>query len=63
MCRKSHAPDLPEGTYVSGFMLWQRYQVLPASGLTKISQDLIASLGRMPLSIFLGAMGMTGMTA
>ena len=46
-----------KGDYVSGNLLWKEYQVSNGKGLSKVD-DTIA-----PLSAYLGALGMTGLTA
>ncbi|KAJ3410363.1 hypothetical protein HDV05_003866 [Chytridiales sp. JEL 0842] len=56
---KSNNADFPVGTVVVGHMTWESYVVVPkAAGLTKINE----SLG-VPLSFYLGILGMPGMTA
>jgi NADPH-dependent curcumin reductase CurA len=54
---ESRHPDFAVGDTVRGMLGWADYGVAPAAGLTKIDARGI------PLSAFLGVLGMTGMTA
>lgn len=53
----SSAPGLAEGDAVTGIFGIQRYAVLPAKALTKVSA------GDVPLPTYLNALGIPGMTA
>ncbi|KAG1656610.1 hypothetical protein FOA52_008433 [Chlamydomonas sp. UWO 241] len=59
----SRSPSLPVGSIVTGFLKWQKQQVVDkdmAASLTLV--DKSAAPG-VPLSAFLGPLGMTGLTA
>src|ERR1019366_2433697 len=45
------------GEYVLGALAWQEYQISDGAGLTKVDPFVA------PLSVYLGALGMTGLTA
>ncbi len=53
----SNSPDLEEGDQVVGLLGVQSHAVVPAAGLRKVSDEVA------PLTAFLGALGMPGMTA
>lgn len=53
----SQDPGLAEGDHVVGLLGVQRYAVVPAAALTKVSDELA------PLPSYLNALGMPGMTA
>src|SRR5213592_635535 len=53
----SRNPGLPEGAHVSGLLGAQEYATLPARALIPVDPSLA------PLPVYLGALGMTGMTA
>src|SRR5947209_12360251 len=53
----SQDPGLAEGDFVVGLLGVQRYAVVPAGGVTKVSDELA------PLPSYLNALGMPGMTA
>src|SRR5436305_6973426 len=53
----SQDPGLKEGDFVVGLLGVQRYAVVPAGALTKVSEELA------PLPSYLNALGMPGMTA
>lgn len=53
----SRDPGFQEGDHVTGLLGVQRYAVLPAEGMVKVSEDLA------PLPAYLNALGIPGMTA
>ena len=53
----SRHPGFAEGDYVSGMFGWQQYAVSDGRGVAKVDPRLA------PLSAFLGALGMPGLTA
>jgi len=53
----SNNDDFAEGTYVSGMLGWENYSLSDGSGLRKIVNT------EVPLSWYLGILGMPGMTA
>ncbi len=53
----SRHPDLAVGDHVTGLLGIQEYALLPAAGLIKVDTSLA------PLPVYLGALGMPGMTA
>ncbi len=53
----SRHPAFAEGDFVTGITGAQEYATLPGDGLTKVDPD------RVPLPVYLSALGMTGMTA
>ncbi len=54
---ESHHSEFRKGDYVSGNLGWHEYQLSDGNGLQKINATGI------PLSAYLGAVGMTGLTA
>ena len=54
---ESKNPAFAKGSFVLGSLAWQEYQVSSGKGLTIVNESLA------PLTVFLGAMGMTGLTA
>ncbi len=54
---ESHNPKFAAGDKVVGYLGWQEYGVSDGSGLTKVD------VTRIPLSAYLGAVGMPGVTA
>lgn len=54
---ESHHPRFKAGDYVSGMLGVQEYATVDGKGLTKVDPSLA------PLPVFLGALGMPGMTA
>jgi len=50
-------PGFTEGDYVTGMLEWKEYQKSDGEGLTKIDGS------EVPLSAYLGILGMTGLTA
>ncbi|MFW7379028.1 MAG: NADP-dependent oxidoreductase [Oligoflexus sp.] len=56
---KSRHPELPEGSYVMNFQGWREsFVVSSPEGLNRIKE-----IPGLPLSIYLGALGMPGLTA
>lgn len=53
----SRAPGFEEGDHVTGMFGMQRYAVVPAQGIRKVDPELA------PLTSYLNALGMPGMTA
>ncbi|MDA2811600.1 NADP-dependent oxidoreductase [Nocardiopsis sp. RSe5-2] len=53
----SNAPEVPEGTVVRHGLGWREYAVLDASGADAVDTSLA------PAQAYLGALGMTGLTA
>ncbi|HEY3019325.1 MAG TPA: NADP-dependent oxidoreductase [Solirubrobacteraceae bacterium] len=53
----SRTPDLAEGAHVSGLLGAQEYATLPAKTVIPVDPSLA------PLPVYLGALGLTGMTA
>jgi NADPH-dependent curcumin reductase CurA len=54
---KSRSPHLSEGDHVVGMTGIQEYAALPADGLTKVDPEVA------PLPVYLGTLGMPGLTA
>jgi len=54
---KSKHSEFNEGDYVSGMLEWKEYQKSTGQGLLKIDSN------KVPLSAYLGVLGMTGLTA
>lgn len=54
---ESHNPNFKKGDYVNGTLKWKEYQVVPGHGINKVDKDLA------PLSVYLGVLGLTGITA
>lgn len=54
---ESKNPTFNVGEHVLGALAWQKYQISDGTGLTKVDPSLA------PLSVYLGALGMTGLTA
>lgn len=54
---QSNNPDYPVGAYVFGTQGWREYYLSDGSGLTIIEP------GDVPIQAYLGALGMTGLTA
>ncbi|KAJ9507848.1 hypothetical protein QJQ45_021225, partial [Haematococcus lacustris] len=62
----SKTPQLKEGSIVAGSFSWVQRQALSAEqvkGVQVISPELLATMNNPPLTLFMGALGMTGMTA
>lgn len=54
---ESRHPDFAVGDAVLGHLRWQEFQTAPAAHLTRLNQN------QVPLSYYLGTLGMTGLTA
>lgn len=53
----SNNPNFKEGDYVNVMLQWKQYQVNKGSGLNKVDKNAA------PLTAYLGALGLTGITA
>lgn len=60
--KASKAPDVAVGSYVKGYLKWQQLQVAKAQEVTPVWEEGLRKAG-LPLSVELGALGMTGFTA
>ncbi len=54
---KSNNEDFKKGDFVNGMLQWKQFQTSNGNGLNKINN------GNIPLEAFLGALGLTGITA
>jgi len=54
---ESKNPDFKEGDFVNGMLAWKEFQISTGKNLQKVDAD------QAPLSTYLGAVGMTGLTA
>ena len=55
--QESKNPEFTKGNFVSGMLAWKEYQVSDGKGLKKIDSE------KQNLSLYLGLLGMTGLTA
>lgn len=54
---ESHNSNFTEGEFVSGMLKWKEYQTTTGAGLNKVDKNMA------PLTVFLGVLGLTGITA